>query len=332
MINSVVRRPALAATVVVLGLVGAACGGVDATGPGKGQGTSVAEPGKPPITDPAVAAAALRTVDPCAMLDKENLAEVGTLVEDSHSSSEWGVCTVESRDAGGKEFDLTLRIGDAMVSTDKATDVLEGLPLEVDKNDADSCFVTAVTSHESLLGITFQVDYPGGDPCAAGRTALTRIVRSLHGDPPRYEQVPGSVLTLDPCATADERTVAELLGKTVRGEPQSLHECDRWADDGTYPLVGVNFRQGLPEGPEDGKQVDLGGGVTAIQQERDIEDVGCTVSWRHVETPTEDEADGFGEIVSVEYTSDAAGGIDRAGACERAVKLAKTVVPKLPAA
>ncbi|MBB4909727.1 hypothetical protein [Actinophytocola algeriensis] len=114
-----------------------------------------------------------------------------------------------------------LRIGDQLIMADDPSGELAGLPLVVDDEDPESCWVSVVTSFELSLGITFQVDYPGGDGCAAGKTELTTVLTTLHDAPPQYEQVEGTVLTADPCAMADEKALVTALGEETFVEPKA---------------------------------------------------------------------------------------------------------------
>jgi hypothetical protein len=323
------RRPLLAAGAALLALV-AGCG--SDSGPSAGASTEdtteTSSSSKPEIDDPAVEAAALRTVDPCALLTDANLGDTGTVAPDSSSTSEWGECSVDVTDANGKTVEFVLRVGDQIILVDDPTEELEGLPLVVDDEDPESCWVSVVTSYELSLAVTFQVDYVGGDGCAAGKAALTKVVQALHNNPPQYQQLPGSVLTADPCAVADKEAIETALGQKSFMEPKSVHECDFWSGDGTnYPLVSIRFFQGLPPDAGDGKPVDLGG-VSAIQAEEEDSVVSCDVSWRKIETPSEDEAEGYGELVSVQFRGEP-GDLDTTTACEKAVAVAKTVAPSL---
>ncbi|MGC7097325.1 DUF3558 family protein [Amycolatopsis lurida] len=324
------RASMLAAGVVSLAFL-AGCGG---GGTAAGTSTTTPSAAKPQITDPAVQAAALRTVDPCALLDSKTLGDLGTPDQDSLSSSEWGECSVDVKDTGGQTVELVLRVGHQLIMSDDPVEQLEGLPLVVDADKPGSCWVSVVTSFEQSLGITVQSKSPAGDACAPGRTALTKVVQALHGTPPQYQQVAGSVLTTDPCAVADRQAVEAALQQKTFVEPKSLHECDLWSGDGTsYPQVSVRLYQGLPADAEDGEPADLGGGVTAIQK-KDVDSsvVSCDVSWRRVETPKEDEARGYGEIVSVQFSGEPESGLDAGTACSKAVAVAKTVVPSLGSA
>lgn len=321
-----IRQPVLAAGAAMLTLV-AGCGGSAAESGSATSADQETTSSVSAIDDPAVTAEALRTVNPCALLSDTTLAGIGTVAPDSHSESEWGVCAVDVTDANGKTAEMVLRVGDQLIMSDDPAEELAGLPLVVDDDDPESCWVSVVTSFETSLGITFQVDYPDGDPCAAGRTGLESVLTAIRDAPPRYEQAPGSVLSADPCAVADEKALATALGDERFVEPKGLHECDVWTGDSTsYPQVGVRFYGGLPE---EGESVDLGGGVTAAKvTDEDDSVVSCDVTWLRVETPTEDEATGYGELVSV-MVSGEPGDLDTAAACEKAVVVAKSVAPAL---
>ncbi len=136
--NRIVRTSTLAAGTVLLALL-AACGGGSAAGPAAADAPSSAA--KPPITDPAVQAAALRTVDPCALLDSKTLGGLGTPDQSSLSSSEWGECGVDVKDAGGRKIELVLRVGDQLIMSKDPVGKLEGLPLVVDGDKPGSCWV-----------------------------------------------------------------------------------------------------------------------------------------------------------------------------------------------
>ena len=323
--------PALAAGVALLALVAGCGGGSTESGDSPTGDSTETTSSAPQINDPAVEAAALRTVDSCALLTPETLGELGTIVPDSVSAYEWGECRVDVSDANGKTVEMVLHVGDGLVIVDDPTEELEGLPLIVDDDDAPkSCWVSVVTSYEQSLGITFQVDYADGDACEAGQKALTKVVQTIHANPPQHQQSAGSVLTADPCAVADGKAVETALGDKAFVDVTNLHECNLWSGDGTsYPQVSVRFFLGLP--PEEGTPVDLGGGVSAMQKEEEDLTVSCDVSYRKIETPSEDQADGYGEIVSVTFSGEPESGLDTATACEKAVAVAKTVVPSLGA-
>jgi len=262
-------------------------------------------------------------------LNETTLGSIGTIAPDSLSSSEWSVCSVDINDANGKTVELVLRVGEQITIVDDPTEELAGLPLIVDDDDPESCWVSAVTSYEPPLAITAQVDYAGGDACSAGRTALEKVIGVLHASPPQLQQLPGTSLTADPCAVADKKAVEDALGPKTYVEPKSPHACDTWTGDTTnYPLVSIEFYLGIAPEASEGEPVDLGGGVSGVQVKEDGDVVSCDVSWRHIQVPDEDHTEAYGEVASVELSGEP-GELDPATACEQAVAIAKTVVPSL---
>ncbi|WP_419997446.1 DUF3558 family protein [Streptomyces boninensis] len=327
--NNIVRRSLLAAGALMLALATACSSGGDSS-PSADDQTETSSP-KPKINDPAVKPAALRTTDPCALLGTRTLGELGTIVPDSQSSPEWAQCSADVKDAGGKTIEMVLRVGDQLTLVDEPTKKLKGLPLVLDDDDAPKqCWASVLTSYETSLAVTFQVEYAGGDACAAGQKALGKVVDQLRAKPPQYRQPAKSVLTTDPCQVADKGALRSALGPKTFVEPKDLHSCDVWkGDDTTYPQVSVRLFKGLRPDREDGAPVRLGGGVTAIAAKDTDLTISCDVSWLRVETPTPDEAPGYGELVSVTYSDDTDSKLDTATACKKATAVAKTVVPSL---
>lgn len=329
-ISRVPRGPALLVCAVLLGLA-AGCSGEDLAKANYQRTTVSAEPGTAsgdvptgPIDDPAVGLAALRTVDPCAVLSQDTLAGLGTRTGEPYQS-EWGQCRVDVQDAGGKVIGLGLDLGEAFVIDDRASGAVEGLPLIEEQADDTTCLLTAVTSRDPGLGIGLQVNYEGGgNPCGPGYTALQRVLQLLHDNPPQYEQPPGSLLAVDPCGTAGRRALDDVLGAGAAGQPQGLHQC-QYSVDGRGPTVTVRFRSGYPPTPDDGAPADLGRGVTAIQEQSTVDGPVCEAGWQHLATGEE----GASELVAVEFYGNEGDGTKQQ-ACERAVTVARSVVPNLP--
>lgn len=329
MINRKVRRSVLAGAVVVLGLTAGCAGGASDD---RTAGAAESSSDKPAINDPAVEQAALRTIDPCALLSEENLAEIGTIVPDSLREVEWANCAVEVKGSGGV-VELNLHLGDDVVIVDDPAEKVDGLPLIVDKSDEQTCYVTAVTSFEPELGITFRVDYAGGDACAVGRGALEKVVATLHADPPQYESPAGSIVSVDPCEAAGQQVLGELLGGTAERDVMDLHTCYLSPENGSYPRIAVTLTDSVPADAESGEALQLPGGVTAIQEQESSDgEVSCETSWRHIKTPREDESEEFGEIVSITYSAEEGGDVDAAAACQQSGTIAKAVATNLPTA
>ncbi|MBK1785859.1 hypothetical protein [Prauserella cavernicola] len=327
MVNSGSRRAAFVVGIVLLGLVGG-CAGEDLSRSNYQRTTVTAEAGSGqvptgPITDPTVSLSALRAVDPCALLSDDIVGALGTVADDPYES-EWGSCSVDVEDAGGKTIELGVDLGDSPMSPE-ATGVIEDLPLTETKIDDVTCYVTAITSTEPALGVTVQVGYQGGNPCDVGFTTLQKVVQSLRADPVTYDVPAGSLLEADPCESADEGALSSALGGEASRRPMGLHECDLQTD--SDPTISVRFREGYaPDTSDGGTEVDLGGGVKGIQ-EKGTTDIGeCSVRWVHL--AGEEDANELATVNYYDYTD----GADKDVACAGALEVAKSVAPNLPGA
>lgn len=274
-----------------------------------------------PITEPSVAAAKLRVVDPCGLLGEDVLSPLGR-ASGEPSSFSVEECSSEVTDAGGKTVNVRVRLGDAVIGgTDKATGSIEGLPLVETSHDEGTCFVSAMTSEDPDLAITAQIRYEGGEPCSTGRQVLGKIVQRIKSGAPKLEVAKGSLVPLDPCTTLDAK-LAERLSGATKTSPVGLHNCN-WFGKST---IGVDLRFGHPPEEEKGsRQVDLGGGVKGWLRARSESKAVCTATWTHRKI-----SDSKAEFVTAEYANYSEGGEKAADACRKIESLAKTVVAKLP--
>ncbi|WP_410616028.1 DUF3558 domain-containing protein [Amycolatopsis sp. lyj-109] len=275
-----------------------------------------------PITDAAVAAGVLRTIQPCQFLTKDALGALGLgTVEDdpSPSSIAFDTCSNKVKDPGGKEIRLELEIGSTVVPrTDKTTGVVSGLPLRVDKTGDTDCTVAVMTALNPDMALAVSVGYPG-DPCRPGQTFAAAVVQKLHDSPEKYPTPAGTVLTADPCAMADPAVVTAAV-PAAKPAPSGLHSCE-WKDRG--PTATVRFLPGLPPLVGDGySKVDLGNGVTGFQKQATGGSARCKVEWQHRPWQGDDV-----ELAQVDYQGYADNDADP---CGKAVTVAKNVVTKLP--
>ncbi len=325
-----VARPRRFVPVVLLALTVSACAGPD-LGKQNFPRTTVTQTSAAtgPIDDAAVTPDALRTVDPCGMLQGDTVTGVGTPVEDSLHSTGLDGCAVEVTDAGGKEARLSLTMGETLLLS-SATQVgtVEGLPVvERDLDDPDTaeeegCVVTAVTSETPGMGISVQVTYQGGDACGTGLTVIREVVARMHGSPPRMTRAANSAVPLDPCTLVDDTVAAEVLGRSTTKRPGGLHEC-HWSGGNATGYLRISETVEPSDG-DDGTRVDLGGGITGYQEKRTTAGNSCTIAWTHLRT-----GDGEGEVVKFEYDNfhDDAAGDD---SCGKARRIVDTILPKLP--
>lgn len=317
-------------SVLVLALV-AGCAGQDLKKAYSQRRTVAPEPGSGasgpvptgPINEPSVAIAALRQLDPCALITKDALSELGSAA-DPHSGLAIDECSSTVTDPGGKPISVRVKLGDSIIGgTDSAASGIEGLPIIENTHDKKSCFVTAVTSKDPALGITAQIGYEGGQPCTAGRKVLAKVLQKIKSGAPKLPVAKGSLVTAEACQLADGKVVHELSGaqdKLVTG----LHGCS-WSGTSGKGSLRLDLRFTYPPQEEKGaKRLDLGGGVKAWAKSRSENIAQCMVTWKHRLMKKD-----LAEVVNVEYAN-YVGDEKPADACRKAEKLAKTVVPKLP--
>ncbi|WIX82294.1 hypothetical protein QRX50_16780 [Amycolatopsis carbonis] len=278
--------------------------------------------GSGPITDAAVTTGALRPVLPCQFLDNTSLSALGTPEgEPMASSVRFDECSTKVRDAGGKELSVDVQLGAIVLfASDKTTGQVGGLPqVEVPDTTGGSCEVSALTSRDPSLGVAFEIDYPGGDPCRAGRTLLAPAVDKLHNSPQKYPEVKGSVLTADACAVLDQSAVDAVL-KGTKGGATGLHSC-QW---GNSPNLTVMFFPAFPPLEGDGwLKADVGGANQAYAK-KGTAGTDCKVEWQH--RPWQGD---HVEVVQVGFTDyDLKPGAG--DPCATATTLAKSVAGNLP--
>ncbi|WP_033288700.1 hypothetical protein [Amycolatopsis jejuensis] len=322
------RFPKLSALVAVGALVLSACGGPDlgkenfarTTVPAAGDGAATSGP----ISDPAVTVAVLREVQPCQFVDQGALAQLGTAQGDPVPSTvRFDECRGKAADPGGKVITANVEVGGIVLfASNKTTGAVGGLPqVEVpDPSGTTGCSVSVLTARNPDLGVSFRIDYPGGDACAAGRKLVASAVEKLHGSPQKYPSNAGSLLPVDPCTVLDPSAVdAVVMGAKPR--PAGLHACEWGSVDGLRVTMfpGVQPREG------DGwLKADVGGMSQAYAKQGTSSGSSCQVKWQHRLWAPE-----RAEVVQLEYRNpDVQPAQD--DPCGKATGLAKQLAGKLP--
>ncbi|WP_328701643.1 DUF3558 domain-containing protein [Amycolatopsis pittospori] len=277
------------------------------------------------INDPAVTPAVLRTVDPCPLVSKEALSSLGTPEDPIPGSTSFGACRAKVTDAGGKKLTVGVDIGASTYTSSQGVTVtaVEGLPqVERKAKDGKSCDVGIMTLRKPERGVNFSVTYDGGDPCAAARSVAAKAVKSLHSSPAKFPSSAGTLTAVDPCTVADAAVLGEVVPHGATS-PTTFHSCD-WTP-GSNPRISIGFRPGLAPQERDGtKKVEIAG-VTAYQKVGSGSDAECKLEWAHKPWVVDDDV----EIVSVIYKNYDEKK-DEAASCGKAVKIAESVISKLP--
>ena len=279
-----------------------------------------------PITDPAVAPAALRELEPCQFVDQAAMAQLGQPKGDPIASTvNFDACRATATDPGGKTVKASVEIGGIVMSAaDKTTGAVQGIP-QVELPDVGSsagCVVSALTQRTPDLGVTFRVDYDGGDACAAGRKLVATAVQKLHSSPKKLTLGQGSLVAVDPCTAMDPAALDPVV-KDAKALPVGFHTCS-W---GLIPGVRLAFDQGVEPSEGDGwLKADAGTPNQAYSKAGTSGGSSCKVTWQHRQWK-----DDRVELVLVEYDNQD-GDPQKDDPCGKTVALAKSVAAKLPAA
>jgi hypothetical protein len=276
--------------------------------------------------DEAFASKNLRLVDPCGLLNDKALSAFGTPAKSD--LRDYSRCSNYMKDKSGKDFNLSLTIGESVTGTSaEGSFKIGGLPAnESELDDKSACFIKVITETSPKRAIVLQLG--GASVCEPGRKLMTDVIEQVRAGAPLLTLAKGSMVNLEPCDVLDASVVTATIGDGVEGRTiTSLHDCD-WNGDGSTFSVG--FKIGTPpdELADSAKTtpVDLGG-VTAQMKHETSSGDRCRVEWAHAPFPPDKEQ---AEIVTIEYNRYS----DKAGddTCAKAEAAAKALLPKLPAA
>ena len=281
-----------------------------------------AAPNKP--VDPAFAADRLRLVNPCALIEKEVLQDVGT--PSRYSSSSYTRCSNYMKDKAGKTLNITLDIGYTLTSTEvqKATKQLAGLKSTEQKLNNSACFVSVITQENPPQAVRVQIGTgtDGAEPCEPGRKVIEGAVRKLKGNPQRYTPPKGSPVEVDACAIVEKADLSNPLGASPKSLAFGLHACS-WSAQSMQMQLDFKTARIPKDNKFDDKQteVDLGG-VPGYQVFKDGAFPSCDVTVVRTK-----DANSAGEIAQFTASGSKEKTFDR---CQAAQAFAKAVLPKLP--
>jgi hypothetical protein len=269
--------------------------------------------------DPAFTVDKLRTIDPCGLLAKDLLSQLGTPAESR--PTDYNGCSNYMKDAAGKSLSITVRVGEPVGSDVSQSDKqIGGLKSSVAPlKDTNACFVSILTQQSApRYGIEIQTSYAGGDPCVPASKFADAVVTKVRSARPVRQLDKGTLVQLDVCAMLDAHTVSDAVpGASVA--PFGLHQC-AWEKEGLRLELTFKVRY---DPNSDGKlsPVDLGG-LAAYQKKDENIYPTCSISWMHRKIGAE------GEVVDVNFGNvRKVAGVD---VCGKAQAVAKVVAPKLP--
>ena len=266
------------------------------------------------------ASAKLRTVDPCGLLDRDTLSQLGKVSEPA-AQSDIDSCQADLADGSGTDLGVEVSIGDDLASS-KPTGTIAGLPAQEDATSTQ-CAERLVTQHDPATGIQTRVTYRGANACAVARQLAGLVVDRIRTNAPQRPSGVSSVAVIDPCDTIDNASVENLTAVGVDKSVEGLFKCD-WSA-GPYDL-SVEFS--LDGNPKDQtyagtpRPVDVGVPAYAFPS-TDVYP-SCDVKWLVRPVGGRDDQ---GEVVDVQFGDILGGTLDPCTQAEAAAKIVATKVP-----
>jgi hypothetical protein len=227
---------------------------------------------------------ALRQVDPCKLLTDQLVDSIGKKKPSSSvNRSGYSECTmlITDKPTGKQNINLTVKIGADLLGVPKQTSKsIRGLGV-FETSGTASCTQNAITDKDH--GIIAQVYWEGGDMCGSAAKMLESVVRQIAEKPPLYQETPGSLVTLDPCAAIDDATARGILGatgsKSEYGIRSCLYQADRIAVAVEYTIGDDPFTSNSSRNPV---RVDVTDKVKGASQYRSsISSKKCVIEWVH---------------------------------------------------
>ncbi|MCE7008019.1 DUF3558 domain-containing protein [Kibdelosporangium philippinense] len=170
----------------------------------------------------------LRMIDPCGLLADDLVSGIGKKktsgVPDRRGYSE---CTYTVSDPeSGKDIRMIVKVGSNLISAPKQVAKTVGGLGVFESRSSTSCSMTAITSRDPDHGLVATAYWDGGDPCAAANKLIETSVKAVIDGKAKYEDTPGSLVKLDPCAAIDDKTAGDVLGATVKKDPDDIRSCE----------------------------------------------------------------------------------------------------------
>ncbi|MET0234748.1 MAG: hypothetical protein ABW224_08945 [Kibdelosporangium sp.] len=229
---------------------------------------------------------ALRMVEPCGLFTDELVSSIGKKKATSAPNRQgYSECAMPITDTetGKQTINLTVKIGVDLLAAPKTTGkTIRGLGVYETRGSA-SCTQSAIIERDPEQGIVAQVYWDGGDMCAAASKLIESVIKQLAGKPPVYQDTPGSLVKLEPCAALDDTTVRNILAEAGQKTPYGIRTC---LYRGKAPYIEVEYSIGAD--PMSGNssnnpvKIDLTDKVKGAAQYRErIAPNKCVVEWVH---------------------------------------------------
>ncbi len=177
----------------------------------------------------------LRRIDTCRLLGIDVIGKLGQPLRPELVDS--SVCATELATADGKRPVLTVGVGTSAATAKPTPDNLAGHPVLDTTVEARSCGRAVLVRDLPKLGIELKLTGLDGDSCGRVLTGLKSVVAPLLTDPPAAAPAQRSVVTADPCGSADPAVIARVVGPGIQPTETDIHTC-RWQG----PSLSVRIR------------------------------------------------------------------------------------------
>ncbi|WP_173140670.1 hypothetical protein [Kibdelosporangium persicum] len=268
---------------------------------------------------------ALRTVDPCGLLADDLLSTIGKKKQGVPDRRGYSECSHSVTDpASGKDIRFVVKVGADLIGAPKQVGKsIAGLGV-FETRTSSGCSQTAVTTRGPDHGLVVAAYWDSGDPCDAAIKLLEGVVRTISEGKSKYDDTPGSLVRLNPCAAIDDKSAAAITGATTQKEPDDIRGC-RYRTRPAYISVKytIDFDPGQTARSYSPVKVDLTDKVKgAWQFKTNISPDKCQIEWVHRAL-----SGNRGENVNVSFERDPPDpGQDP---CAKAVEAARLVATKL---
>ncbi|HEY4457079.1 MAG TPA: hypothetical protein VGN81_22405, partial [Pseudonocardiaceae bacterium] len=105
------------------------------------------------------ASAKLRTVDPCGLLDRNTLNQLGK-VSEAAAQNDIDSCQADLDDGKGNDLAVEVDLGGVHEASNAPTGTIAGLPAK-EESDSTECMEWLTTQRDPTTGIEIRVNYKG---------------------------------------------------------------------------------------------------------------------------------------------------------------------------
>jgi hypothetical protein len=224
----------------------------------------------------------LREIDPCKLLKRDSLPKTGPVKPPEMTRLDFERCGYSTDEGADKTASRTVDIKLYDRMTQQGGTAIEINDLHgFKKIDGIYCVVAVENPYAHGFALTASSGRETGDPCVTPTEAMSAILLQIqYGTDARYQLVPGSALTTDPCAATEPPPIPQGSPNKFNPSLEKLHEC-LWTgqkDLGSY-TVALQSGSGMPG--TDGQDELDGTRVSVEIVTSDPYPPSCKIVWKH---------------------------------------------------